>query len=41
MGRFLHREMNRPPDVLFINFDSATVSYQELAVDFAAIEPPT
>lgn len=33
--------MNRPPDVLFINFDSATVSYQELAVDFAAIEPPT
>ena len=33
--------MNRPPDVLFINFDSAPVSYQELAVDFAAIEPPT
>ena len=33
--------MTRPPDVLFINCDNATVAYQELALNYAAIEPPT
>lgn len=32
---------NRPLDVLFVNADSAAVSYQGLAEDFSAIEPPT
>lgn len=33
--------MNRPIDVLFVNADSAAAAYQDLAKDFAAIEPPT
>jgi anaerobic magnesium-protoporphyrin IX monomethyl ester cyclase len=33
--------MNRPLDVLFINADSATQSYQGLAASYSAIEPPT
>lgn len=33
--------MPRPLDVLFVNADSAAAAYQELAKDFAAIEPPT
>ena len=28
-------------DVLFINADSSAAAYQSLAIDFAAIEPPT
>lgn len=31
----------RPLDVLFINADSSSAAYQDLAKDFAAIEPPT
>ena len=33
--------MNRPLDALFINADSSAAAYQDLAKDFAAIEPPT
>jgi radical SAM superfamily enzyme YgiQ (UPF0313 family) len=33
--------MNRRLDVLFVNADSSASSYQALAKDFAAIEPPT
>jgi radical SAM superfamily enzyme YgiQ (UPF0313 family) len=33
--------MSRPLDVLFINADSASAAYQDLAKDYAAIEPPT
>jgi anaerobic magnesium-protoporphyrin IX monomethyl ester cyclase len=33
--------MNRPPDVMFVNADSSAAAYQDLAKDFAAIEPPT
>ena len=33
--------MARPLDILFVNADSAAAAYQELAKDFAAIEPPT
>lgn len=33
--------MNRPLDVLLINCDNADVAYQDLALDYAAIEPPT
>ncbi len=32
---------SRPPDVLFVNADSAAQAYQELSRKFAAIEPPT
>lgn len=33
--------MARSLDILFVNADSATTSYQALAKDFSAIEPPT
>jgi radical SAM superfamily enzyme YgiQ (UPF0313 family) len=33
--------MNRPLDVLFVNADSAAAAYQDLAKDYAAVEPPT
>ncbi len=33
--------MSRPLDVLFVNADSASAAYQDLAKDFSAIEPPT
>ena len=33
--------MNRLLDALFINADSSAAAYQDLAKDFAAIEPPT
>lgn len=33
--------MNRPLDVIFVNADSSAAAYQDLAKDFAAIEPPT
>lgn len=33
--------VSRPLDVLFVNADSATQAYQDLAKDYSAIEPPT
>ncbi len=33
--------MSRPLDVLFVNADSSAAAYQELASEYAAIEPPT